>query len=254
MPAKLENVVWNCSLNLAVSDTLNGSRQPATARLFRKRYMPGKEVLPGSNCQFGQLTSVGAEQHQALGAHLRARYVPWFLPANFDPQAVWIRSTDLQRTILSAYNFIQGGFPGSATPEVVDINVVDEDKDDTSGGNSRLCPRLGRLYAKQRNSTQYVKLWQSQLGDFAARFSATWNMTITPSFTYALNDVVRSRLCHNMPLPPGLGSADALQITKTSRNLANMVQNTHVRREEELGAFGVHVSCCRRFSRSARTR
>lgn len=67
-PWKPDNVVWNCSLDLQYSQ----SEAPgAGKRLFRKRYIAGRQALAG-NCLDGQLTRQGALQHQTLGRNLRA--------------------------------------------------------------------------------------------------------------------------------------------------------------------------------------
>lgn len=96
-------VTWTCSENTlqSLSDgasvaSVNGDRS------FRVLPEPGHQILAG-NCSAGQLTSVGVAQHQALGAWLRAHYIDdlHFLSGDYQPDAVYIRSTDVPRTIQS---------------------------------------------------------------------------------------------------------------------------------------------------------
>jgi hypothetical protein len=92
--------------------------------------------------------------------------VPLLLPPMLDPSLLYIRSTDIQRTVLSAYNLLDGLYCDS--PELVGskkntknrkkkclslfclfskvtVNIADEDTDETTGGNTRLCPILSKL-------------------------------------------------------------------------------------------------------------
>ena len=61
----------------------------------------------------GQLTYIGERQHYLQGRRIRKMYVDQakFLPANFDPQTIYIRSTDYNRTIMSAISQMQGLYP-----------------------------------------------------------------------------------------------------------------------------------------------
>ncbi len=225
LPLWLENVVWNCSLDLLAGQA-NASDSTTPARLWRKQYVRGKEVLPGSNCLFGQLTQHGAEQHRVVGASFRSRYVPSFLPPTIDPSLMYLRSTDLQRTILSAYNFMEGLYPGAAGgPNLLTLNMVDADRDSAALPNEQLCPRLKQLYAEVYNSSDYVDYFQAKLGALAAKYGGLWNVSVTPLFMSHLNDVLRSRLCHDMALPPGMSLEDAEQIVLVSNVLGYMAQS-----------------------------
>lgn len=89
-------------------------------------------------------------QHLRLGQALRARYVTelGFLPAEFDPTVVYLRSTDVPRTIQSAQSLIAGLFPDAATSSasvpVLTIHTMDGDGDNMTP-NTGLCPRLAEL-------------------------------------------------------------------------------------------------------------
>ncbi|XP_065172701.1 prostatic acid phosphatase-like, partial [Atheta coriaria] len=50
---------------------------------------------------FGQLTNVGKEQHYEFGAWLRTRYND-FLPKDYSESDIYIRATDVDRTLMSA--------------------------------------------------------------------------------------------------------------------------------------------------------
>ena len=60
----------------------------------------------------GQLTSSGMREHYLLGKALRKEYVDGgLLSGNFTPEELYIRSTDVNRTIMSAYSQLMGFFP-----------------------------------------------------------------------------------------------------------------------------------------------
>ncbi len=69
-------------------------------------------------------------QHQALGQSFRNTYVSdlGFLPKSLDAKLVRVRSTDVERTLLSAYNFLEGLYP-SEKGEVFNIETIDNDVD-----------------------------------------------------------------------------------------------------------------------------
>jgi hypothetical protein len=76
-------------------------------------------------------------------------------------------SQQKKRTVLSAYNFLNGLF-GDAS-EVVSLHLADSDADETTGGNSKLCPVLSKLYAKIYNSTDFSNYYNSKLGGVVQR-------------------------------------------------------------------------------------
>ncbi|KAM9187315.1 prostatic acid phosphatase isoform 2-T2 [Dugong dugon] len=65
---------------------------------------------------FGQLTKVGIQQHYELGAYMRKRYEK-FLNESYKREQVYIRSTDIDRTLMSAMSNLAALFP----PEGISI-------------------------------------------------------------------------------------------------------------------------------------
>jgi hypothetical protein len=61
-----------------------------------------RNILPG-NCMLGQLTSKGRDQHFDLGKQYRKLYVDTYklLPPSINPGDIWVRSTDIPRTVQS---------------------------------------------------------------------------------------------------------------------------------------------------------
>lgn len=152
----LENVVWNCT-DFA---ELFGQSISSRGRVFRKNYMEGRNLLRG-NCLFGQLTQRGALQHQLLGRNFRAVYVNQlnFLSPTLDLSEVAIRSTDVERTILSAYNFFAGLYPFTEqSGQTVPLYTMDNARENMYP-NSQFCPALTRIWNRVAASQNYTNIY-----------------------------------------------------------------------------------------------
>ncbi|CAD8189018.1 unnamed protein product [Paramecium octaurelia] len=68
----------------------------------------------------GYLTATGMRQHYVLGQWLRKRYIEdqKFLSQNYNEAEIYIESTDVNRTIMSALSNLQGMYPMGTGPKV----------------------------------------------------------------------------------------------------------------------------------------
>lgn len=73
----------------------------------------------------GQLTEVGMNQEFQLGAKLRTRYIEQehLLPSHYQGQAIYIRSTDVDRTLMSAQSFLLGLYPMGTGPYLTEKKI-----------------------------------------------------------------------------------------------------------------------------------
>ena len=107
------NVTWDCddlgsyiytSSNKQMDPQNPSNQMNAVARqiIVSPRKSPFAKYNWKGSCTPGQLTPLGARQHRTLGGILRAIYIDrWkFLPADFDPSAVYVRSTGKKRKML----------------------------------------------------------------------------------------------------------------------------------------------------------
>lgn len=93
-------------INYVVTDLSGGPRPPAPVEeSYRSNILTGG-TFPG------QLTTVGMQQLYELGQRLRKRYIQdtAFLSASFSPSEVYVRSTNIVRTIESAKCLVAGLF------------------------------------------------------------------------------------------------------------------------------------------------
>ena len=124
-------------------------------RTLRPALLSSNGAPPGSSCAPGQLTPRGFEQHVRLGRHLSAAYAPLLdaISANRSshaaavggihklapPPALFVRSTDYARTLLSAAGLLLGLFhrhpslrPSAARP--VSLYTEDAEAEDYMHG------------------------------------------------------------------------------------------------------------------------
>lgn len=201
----------------------------APNRVFQKVYIRDRQVLPG-NCMLGQLTQRGAVQHQIMGQNFRKNYVDGlaFLPTLFNSTLVKVRSTDLERTLLSAYNFMEGLYPVAANKggdtEVIEVDTIDDDMDN-AWPNPNLCPALVTQWNMAETSPAYQKFYATNVQPLATKYGALWGMNLTNLEMRKLTDIVHARYCHKLPLPPNMTLEDAEALMYATRYLDNLVSS-----------------------------
>jgi hypothetical protein len=213
-----DKAVWECNLNwLTMPGYKKDQTVPEPPRLYRTLYINNSELLHPGNCAIGQLTEKGLNQTIELGKELRALYVDQygFLPPSFDPNLIYIRSTNVPRTIQSA----QGQFYGMYPPvkeddvQVISIHTMDIDLEDMYG-NDKICPRLTSVYddvTHQKDYLAYLEKYHSFHKKLQAIFNTTKNLDYQE-----LSDALFARQCHNMPFPHGITSDTLETLLKIS--------------------------------------
>jgi acid phosphatase len=194
-------------LIFAIDMVRHGDRMPLHSLPAVSDY-PSKEKL-------GQLTAKGMEQHFHLGKKLRQYYVEEakLLPKQFDNATIFIRSTDFDRTIMSAQALLTGLYPIGVGPmkngyQPIPIHTHSQDSDPLIKNDTH-APKFDELLAK------YVvpqKAWQAKIQETKAHW-AKWTQA-TGWKIENLRDVMRLgnilyiyRL-HKAPLPTGLSAQD----------------------------------------------
>jgi len=198
-----DEVQWRCNLTQTSYWNTTSASQASPGRLYRKKYLHQREVLPG-DCLFGQLTSIGQQQHHRLGASLRELYVNRYglLSNQINTGEMWIRSTDVPRTIASAQSLLYGLYPFDSTcsAPVIDIHTMDNSKENMTP-NPGLCARLEQVYRSLMDTPQWRAFLQERVPldeKLRSIFSAPSGSPIDIINTF---DMSFARGCHKLATP-----------------------------------------------------
>jgi acid phosphatase len=178
------------------------------------------------SCTGSQLTVKGRDQHLALGAAMRKKYVErlGFLPPSLNPGnqgQLLFRSTDYPRTRQSGQAFLVSLYPVSyrignpvLTLQIRDIECMALDPG--------FCPKLNTLYKSgYPGSKLYAEIVKENLPAVreAGVKIGTWNVGTDPETkaeeekaaffaTITAADNLFARVCHGKELPEGIGMED----------------------------------------------
>ncbi|CAF4414103.1 unnamed protein product, partial [Adineta steineri] len=112
---------------------------------------------------YGQLTMAGIEQQHRLGGYLRNRYGSLLSP-NYTASEIVVRSTDIDRTLMSAQSNIVGLYPvlnktdDKVPIQPIPIHTVSINLDFLLGQND--CPRYDQLEEEVNESDDVKKMNQ----------------------------------------------------------------------------------------------
>ena len=95
----------------------NGGRSPNSG--IKNEVDLFKEKWPGNN----ELSKMGRRQLYLLGVKTRKKYINKLLPEYYNPNNIYIKSTDDNHTIESVYSFLQGLFPSGHGQNIPELNI-----------------------------------------------------------------------------------------------------------------------------------
>nr|XP_014987625.2 prostatic acid phosphatase [Macaca mulatta] len=113
---------------------------------------------------FGQLTQLGMEQHYELGEYIRKRYRT-FLNESYKHEQVYIQSTDVDRTLMSAMTNLAALFPPEGVSiwnpnllwQPIPVHTVPLSEDQLLYLPFRNCPRFQELGSETLTSEEFQK-------------------------------------------------------------------------------------------------
>ncbi|XP_042282251.1 lysophosphatidic acid phosphatase type 6 isoform X3 [Thunnus maccoyii] len=182
-------------INYVVTDLHGGPRPPAPVEdSYRSNTLTGG-TFPG------QLTTVGMQQLYELGKRLRKRYIEEaaFLAPTFSPAEVYVRSTNIVRTIESAKCLVAGLFQ-QKQKEIVPI-LTTEAESEILYPNYHGCKLLKIL-----GSHRWAE--SSTLPDIAADLQSIQNALGIAAHQHVdfilIRDDMVARETHGLPCPPVL--------------------------------------------------
>jgi len=112
---------------------------------------------------FGQLTSRGKMQQYELGQWIRARY-DGFLSSNYSEQEIVVRSTDVDRTLMSALSNLAGLYPPAGYWEwnrdlawqPIPVHTIPQEEDMLLSSHAT-CPRFTQLHKEVLEESVFMK-------------------------------------------------------------------------------------------------
>ncbi|XP_040208969.1 prostatic acid phosphatase-like isoform X2 [Rana temporaria] len=163
---------------------------------------------------FGQLTQLGMEQHFELGQYLRKRYAG-FLNETYNRHEVFVRSTDMDRTLMSAQANLAGLFPptgrqvwnASIAWQPIPVHTIPLSQDNMLLFSLDSCPRFAQLVNETSTSeifNQLTKPYVEFLNTLQNETGYTYKELNGPKGPYnwwTIYDALFCKKVHNFTLP-----------------------------------------------------
>ncbi len=179
----------------------------------------------------GQLTPKGMRQEYELGSHLRDIYVEQYhlMPEDYAPETIYIRSSDFDRTLMSAQSFLMGLYPPGTGPELSDGSALPHAFQPIPihtlprAQETLLLPdhpqyHLEKLVAKYVIPTPEWKAKEAQVKAKFPAWSRATGVNITALYQLVpIADHLYIRKLYQVPMPAGLSEEDAQQIIEAGK-------------------------------------
>nr|CAH8849170.1 unnamed protein product [Trichobilharzia regenti] len=155
---------------------------------------------------FGQLTDEGIQQHFVLGRWLRSKY-SGFIPDKYNGSDYYVRSTDVDRTLMSAMANSAGFYNLSHSPlanygvnwSPVPVHTKPQVTDALLGISP--CPLRDKLQREQMNSVSSVE-FESQHSKLFNKLTSVYKIgQVNRHNVWEISDLITCMLAHNLTLP-----------------------------------------------------
>ncbi|XP_051885073.1 lysosomal acid phosphatase-like isoform X2 [Pristis pectinata] len=213
----------------------HGDRSPV--RRYPKDPITEKDWPQG----FGQLTQVGMRQHYALGQYLRNRY-RGFLSSSYDGREIYVRSTDFDRTLMSAESNLAGLYPPQGRQifrpglrwQPIPVHTMPVEQDKLLLYPMKDCPRYTKLIAETEDTDEYIKMVKLNKNFLAMLSNATGVPRDQMSFKYVwlIYDTLLCEQLHNKTVPSWVTSS-VMERMRTLKEFSIDVDYRLYKREEK---------------------
>ncbi|XP_004762561.1 prostatic acid phosphatase isoform X2 [Mustela putorius furo] len=199
---------------------------------------------------FGQLTQLGMEQHYELGQYIRKRYRK-FLNESYKPEQVYIQSTDIDRTLMSAMVNLAGLFPPEGVSiwnpslpwQPIPVHTVSLSEDRLLYLPFQDCPRFKELKEETLKSTEFqkrlhpyknfIETLPTFTGYHTEDLFGMWTKVYDPLFCESI---------HNFTLPSWATEDTMFKLKKLSELSILSIYGIHKQKEKSRLQGGVLVS------------
>uniref|UniRef100_A0A3B3YPR4 Lysosomal acid phosphatase n=1 Tax=Poecilia mexicana TaxID=48701 RepID=A0A3B3YPR4_9TELE len=136
---------------------------------------------------FGQLTQVGMRQQYELGQYLRTRYKD-FLNESYIRHEILVRSTDVDRTLMSAEANLAGLYPPEGQQifqpslkwQPIPVHTVPQNEEKLLSFPLNDCPRYEQLMNETENTAEFIndfiEMVKNKTGLKAANVESVWSV------------------------------------------------------------------------------
>ncbi|XP_044108309.1 prostatic acid phosphatase isoform X2 [Neovison vison] len=198
---------------------------------------------------FGQLTQLGMEQHYELGQYIRKRYRK-FLNESYKPEQVYIQSTDIDRTLMSAMTNLAGLFPPEGVSiwnpslpwQPIPVHTVSLSEDRLLYLPFRDCPRFKELKEETLKSTEFqerlhpykdfIETLPTFTGYHTQDLFGMWTKVYDPLFCESI---------HNFTLPSWATEDTMIKLKELSELSILSIYGIHKQKEKSRLQGGVLV-------------
>lgn len=157
---------------------------------------------------FGQLSQVGMQQHYDLGQFLRRRYTG-FLSESYDRHEVSVRSTDYDRTLMSAEANLAGLYPPNGSQvfnpslkwQPIPVHTVPMSEERLLSFPLMACPRYQQLMNETKQTPEFLNITASYKDVMELVRNKTGLKEVTIESVWSVYDTLFCESQHNMTAP-----------------------------------------------------
>ncbi|KAM3856133.1 lysosomal acid phosphatase isoform 2-T2 [Vipera latastei] len=157
---------------------------------------------------FGQLSQEGMQQQWDLGRALRRRYYG-FLNASYNRQEIFVRSTDFDRTLMSAEANLAGLYPPEEqqvfNPNIswqpIPVHTVPDDMEKLLRFPLSPCPRYEQLQNETRQTPEYINMTLQNMQFLKMVANMTGIQDVSLESVWSVHDALFCEKMHKMHLP-----------------------------------------------------
>uniref|UniRef100_A0A8C5BJX4 Lysosomal acid phosphatase n=1 Tax=Gadus morhua TaxID=8049 RepID=A0A8C5BJX4_GADMO len=192
---------------------------------------------------FGQLSQEGMRQHYNLGQFLRGRY-KGFLNETYDRREVHVRSTDYDRTLMSAEANLAALYPPSGqqvfNPDLkwqpIPVHTVPQDQETLLSFPTDKCPRYKQLMAETEKSPEFVNM-TTKYSDFMEMVhNKTGQLSTSVETVWSVYDTLFCESRHNLTAPAWV-TEDVMDKLKILKDFAFQHDTTVVALQSSMSVF-----------------
>lgn len=195
--------VWQCDSEDALTGRIEAVPLAYPRRI--RRILDDRTAEFPPNCQVGDLTTEGMQQHERLGNAFRDYIVNKvkLIPENLDPNYITARATWYERTYRSCISFLKGLYPPNSMNEIIDINVGTQTWD-VVHPTKDMCPDLDDLRNRWMASEKFKEAQQKTLSVVEPLYEFTNTSDKSPTGVEKICDWAITYHCNEQVPSPGL--------------------------------------------------